>query len=175
MSVQGDRGHKVVCHPLCFSSSFGGILCCGVVFLQTTWQGSCILLHGSGRAKCHQARGVKMFQGSAAMAEQGSWRPWLKTWYPTDLVTLCSMMTIVFQKGTYLRVFPTENQSPFLRLIRKTRCGNAVYPGLGGRWEQTFLVQFLLFLAFVALWDPSTQPWQWAAETSHPSCVWKWK
>lgn len=57
MSVQGGRGNKVVCHPPCFSSSFSGILCCGVVFLQTTWQGSCILLHGNGRAKCHQARG----------------------------------------------------------------------------------------------------------------------
>lgn len=98
MSLQGGGGHKLQYAGCLVSVPVSeGFFCCNVAFLQTTCQSSGILLHCSGRAKCHWVRGLNRLWGSAAMAEWGSWRPWLKIWYPEVLVTLCSTTTTAFQ------------------------------------------------------------------------------
>lgn len=73
-------------------------------------------------------------------------------------MTLCSTTTVVFSEGDPALTFfygetelLSQGHPSMLTASKQQHVVNSVFPGLAGRWEQTFLKQFLVFLAFVAL------------------------
>lgn len=76
------RAQDTVCWLPCFGSCFRRIFCCSVAFLQTGCQPFCILLHGSGRAKCHWVR----ISCNGWMGQPKPLVESLVPWSPSDLV-----------------------------------------------------------------------------------------
>lgn len=123
-----------------------------------------------------QSQRVKQIVMISCNGWMGQLKPLAENLVPWSLSDLVQHYNNCFSEGdlpfSYGEIVLLSQAHPSMLIASgQKKSVNSVFAGLAGRWEQTFLMQFLLFL----LWDPSTQQWQWAVESCHPSCVWMWK